>query len=84
MIETIILCTIFGVFILISYTLGLRNGQKISNNKEIESPVVNPIKEVSKELKKFHTDKEQKKLNTIMENIDNYNGTAIGQKDLPE
>ena len=84
MIEAIILCTIFGVFILISYTLGLRNGQRLSNNKEIKSPIVNPIEVVTKEIEKHEDNKKQEILDVMMSNIDNYDGTGLGQIDIPD
>lgn len=83
MIEAIILCTIFGVFILISYTLGLRNGQRLSTSKEIKSPIVNPVEVLTKEIKKYEDNKKQQALDVIMSNIDNYDGTGLGQIDIP-
>ena len=82
--ETIILCIIFGVFILISYTLGLRNGQKISKNEEINIPNINPVTVLTNEIEK-HNEKKRQELNEILNyNIDNYDGTGLGQKELPD
>ena len=36
--ETIALLFLFGIFIILSYTLGLKNGQKLKNNEEIKIP----------------------------------------------
>ena len=36
--ETIALLFLFGIFIILSYTLGLKNGQKLKNNEEIKMP----------------------------------------------
>lgn len=60
-------------------------GAKIYKQEEINIP--NPIKRITefndsrknrKELKK-----EEEKYKIINENIDNYNGTSMGQKDIP-
>lgn len=83
MIETIILCTIFGVFILISYTLGLRQGQKLKNNEEIKLPVLNPIKIVNNEIERFEEKKKQEAYEITISNIDTYDGTGLGQRDIP-
>lgn len=83
MVEDIILCTIFGTFIILSYTLGLRNGQKLDKKEEIKLPNVNPIKAIDEELER-HSQKKKQNMNEILNyNIDNYDGTGLGQKDIP-
>lgn len=81
--ETVILCTIFGVFILLAYTLGLKNGQKLYKNEDIALPNINPVTAINKEIEKHEERKEQEKLNILMTNIDNYDGTGLGQIDIP-
>ena len=54
--ETIIICTIFGAFIIISYTFGLKNGQKLSNNKNIDMPFIN----IPKKIKEYQESKDIK------------------------
>lgn len=81
--ETIALLFLFGIFIILSYTLGLKNGQKLKNNEEIKMPEVNPVKIVRNEIDAFEQRKKQDVYDTIMANIDNYDGTGLGQKDIP-
>lgn len=81
--ETILLLFLFGIFIIVSYTLGLKNGQKLKNNEEIKMPEVNPIKLVRNEIDSFEERKKQAAFETMMTNIDNYDGTGLGQKDMP-
>ena len=57
--DSIILCTIVGVFILVAYTLGLKNGQKISRNEDIQLPNVNPVAAINKEIEKHEEKKKQ-------------------------
>ena len=83
MIETIILCTIFGVFILVAYSLGLKNGQRISKNEEVVIPNINPVKVVTEEIEKHEEKKKQQAYEIMMSNIDNYDGTGLGQQDIP-
>lgn len=83
MIEAIILCTIFGVFILVAYSLGLKNGQRISKNEEVVVPTVNPIKVITEEKEKYEEKKKQQAYEIMMSNIDNYDGTGLGQQDIP-
>ena len=78
--ETIFTCTIFGVFILIAYTLGLRNGQKIVKQERIELPnIVKPIQDV------IDTKKEKKVVSEylkLFDNIENYDKPGYIQKDV--
>ena len=80
--ETIALLFLFGVFIILAYTLGLKNGQKLKNNEEIKMLEINPIKIVRNEIDAFEQRKKQDVYDTIMANIDNYDGTGLGQKDI--
>lgn len=81
--ETIALLFLFGVFIILTYTLGLKNGQKLKNNEEIKIPEINPVKIVRNEIETFEQKKKQEAYDTMMANIDNYDGTGLGQKDIP-
>lgn len=81
--ETIALLFLFGVFIILAYTLGLKNGQKLKNNEEIKIPKINPVKIVRNEIETFEQKKKQDAYDTMMANIDNYDGTGLGQKDIP-
>lgn len=81
--ETIALLFLFGIFIIIAYTLGLKNGQKLKNNEEIKIPEINPVKIVRNEIETFEQKKKQDAYDTMMANIDNYDGTGLGQKDIP-
>lgn len=81
--DTILLLFLFGIFIIIAYTLGLKNGQKLKNNEEIKMPEINPVKIVRNEIEIFEQKKKQDAYDTMMANIDNYDGTGLGQKDIP-
>lgn len=80
--ETIALLFLFGIFIILSYTLGLKNGQKLKNEEEIKIPEINPVKIVRNEIETFEQKKKQDAYDTMMANIDNYDGTGLGQKDI--
>ncbi len=81
--ESAIICTVFGFFILLAYQFGLRNGQRISNGEEIKDfSITNPIKAINQYKNEKET-KLQKKIDTInLENIENYDGSSFGQKDF--
>ncbi len=74
---------VFGVFMIISFILGAYVGQKVVKGENIE---INPIKVIDeyKEEKKIKEKiaEEESKFDIMMNNIDSYDGTGIGQKDL--
>ena len=81
---TVLIILATGFICLLSFYMGLKSG-----NKEPIEPIKipNPIKkyqeykEVQKENKQQQ--REQQILDVNMENINNYDGTSLGQKDIP-
>lgn len=75
---------VFGIFIISSFVIGVILGQKLNRNEKIE---VNPVKAIEdyKEERQYKKEiqQEQTKLDIMLENIDNYDGTGIGQKNIP-
>ena len=82
--ETIILCTIFGAFILISFFFGIKVGMmvpkdtKIPNNEKIKKS--KPIK--NDEFNMNENNDELDEVAKIMHNIEVYDGTGEGQVDV--
>ena len=84
----IMLCALFGVFIMLSFTIGLSFGCKLRNNEKINIPNMNPVKAIrlhNEERKiKEKEDKEQKILEQNLANIEAYDGSEFGQKDFED
>lgn len=83
--ETLIICIyaiMSSVLIVLSYTLGLKNGQKLKDNIPIEMPkIIEPIKDIANDPKEetFSFSKEQQ---LEWDNINNYDGTRESQKEF--
>lgn len=73
-----------GLLCILSFVIGARVGQKSVKNDEIKLPSINPVRIINE----MNESKEQKKMmernKIIAENIDNYDGTSLGQKDVPK
>lgn len=86
--RTIILLTVAFVVIVISNLISLVVGAKIGQaavlGKEIKIPnPVTGIKEAIEEYRDEHEyNEEQERIKTMLENIDAYDGTGLGQKDV--
>ena len=65
------------------FYFGTKIGQKIINNHELKLPNINPVNIVKEHIEKREEKKEIDKLQVMSDNIDNYDGTGLGQKDIP-
>ena len=78
--ETIVIC----LSNLLCFITGAVIGQKVVRQEKIE---INPVKAVNKAITE-HKDKKEKEaedeyFKAILQNIDNYDGTAVGQVKVP-
>lgn len=78
MIYLLINNIVSSMLIFLSFYFGLVNGQNLDKGKDLS--VSATIKERKEEKK---ASKEQIRMETIMSNIDAYDGTAEGQKNIP-
>jgi hypothetical protein len=65
------------------FFLGAKVGQKVTRGEEIKLPKIDPAAAHREREDRKAAEKEQKRLATILENLENYDGTARGQKDVP-
>ncbi len=79
--EVIILCA----FNLISFIVGAKIGQSSSKGRNI---VLNPVKAIKEDIEESKHEKKEslkrKKIDTMLQNIDNYTGSGLGQKEIPK
>lgn len=82
--ETIILVLSIGIMNILCFFIGAKVGQKVIKGEDIKLP--NPIKAIEETKESWEFKKEQEeeneRLKIQLENIDNYNGTPLGQKDI--
>lgn len=65
------------------FYIGAKVGQAVSKGEKIETPVISPLKAYREKIEHKEAEIEQSKIDAILENIDNYDGTAQGQRDVP-
>lgn len=79
----ILLIWSIGLICLLAFYFGFNTGKgEQIMDKEIDLP--NPMKVYREHKEKEEAKKEQEKLDIIMQNIDNYDGTSRNQKDIPK
>ena len=83
MTETIILIISIGIINILCFFIGAKIGQKVVKGETIEMPKIEPIKAIREYNESKEVVKQQERERIINENIDNYDGTSLGQQDVP-
>lgn len=84
--ETMLLVLEIGILCIVCFFIGARVGQKVVKGEEIKAPSIsklNPVNIYKEHQEKEETEKEKNKLETILRNIERYDGTDAGQEDVP-
>lgn len=79
----VLLLLVMGAVNIACFMIGARVGQKVTKGDEIKLPTVNPMELVQEQREKRAAQEERNKLDTILRNIESYDGTAYGQEDVP-
>lgn len=77
-----ILILLVSSFELLAFLLGVKVTQKVQKNEEVKLPTINPVKAYKEYQVEKKQQKEHDELSKIMQNIDNYDGTSLGQVDI--
>ena len=78
----ILLAITVGALCIGCFLIGAKVGQTVSKGETIELPSVNPFDAYRKHEAKKEAQAEQERIDTIMRNIENYDGTGANQKDV--
>lgn len=80
--ETILLIATISILNIVCFFIGAKVGQKVNKGEDIKLPNINPVKAIEeyKETKEYKEN--QERFNTMLDNINNYDGTGIGQRDI--
>ena len=70
---------ISNVITIIAFVVGVIIGQKLNRNEKVEIKIPNIKKKIIEHKIEVAQAKEVEKINTIISNIENYNGTKEGQ-----
>ena len=80
-IQMVTLCA----FNLLFFIVGAKIGQASAKGREIR---INPVRAIKEEIKEVKAEKKEslrkRKVDTMLQNIDMYDGTGLGQKQIPK
>lgn len=82
--ETILIIAVVGTLNVVCFFIGAKVGQTVAQGKEIEAPKINsPVALYKAHREAKEAEAEKTRLDVILENIERYDGTGAGQKDVP-
>ena len=71
-----------GALNIVCFFIGAKIGQKVVKGEEIKAPEISMPTPIRDYRKRKQAEYEQDRLDTIMQNIEAYDGTSVGQKDV--
>ena len=75
---------VVGFLCMACFCIGAKVGQTVYKGESVELPELNPIKAVKEQRARQEAEMAQGRLETIMQNIENYDGTSHRQEDVPK
>jgi len=78
-----LLLLVMGMTNIVCFVIGAKVGQKVVKGEEVKLPTLDPMKAYREHQDRKEAQAQQDKLDVIMKNIDSYDGTGSGQKDVP-
>lgn len=79
----ILIMAVTGTLNIVCFFIGAKVGQTVAKGKEIETPQLNPVELYRKHQEKKQEEEEKSRMETILRNIERYDGTGNGQEDVP-
>ena len=79
----VLLLAVMAVSNILCFMIGAKVGQTVAKGDPVEMPSVNPLKAFREHEAKKEAEIEQNMANTILQNVERYDGTSNGQKDVP-
>ena len=78
-----LMLAVMGLTNVACFIIGAKVGQTVVKGEKIETPTINPMQLYREKEAKREAQKEQDRLETIMRNIECFDGTDRGQEDVP-
>jgi hypothetical protein len=79
--EIILVITV-GALCIGCFLIGAKVGQAVSKGETVELPSVNPFEAHRKAEARKEAQMEQERIDRILRNVDNYDGTGRGQEEV--
>lgn len=78
----LLVALVVGTLCIVCFYIGAKVGQTVAMGEKIETPIEAVNNAVREHRERKEAEIKQDKLDTIMRNIESYNGTGYGQEDV--
>ena len=78
-----LLLMVMGLTNIACFMIGAKVGQQVSRGETVKTPTVNPVQAIKERRAMNEAQMEQDRQETILRNIEVYDGTGYGQEDVP-
>ena len=78
-----LLLAVMAISNILCFMIGAKVGQKVAKGEDVELPSVDPVKTYREHKSRKEYDKVLGEYETVLENVEKYNGTSIGQREVP-
>jgi hypothetical protein len=79
--EALFIAAVIAASNVLCFIVGARVGQKVVKGEQVEMP--DPIQAIRNTKTKIEAYKEQDRMDILWQNIESYDGTSNGQRDVP-
>lgn len=79
----VLLLAVMAASNILCFLVGARVGQKVTKGEEVELPKVNPMEAIRQIEARQEAQRVKNEVDTILRNIDRYDGTGLGQEEVP-
>lgn len=81
--ESVLIMLVMGAVNVVCFFIGAKVGQTAQRGADIKAPAINPVKAIKESESRKVAKAEQERIDTILHNIESYDGTERGQQDVP-
>ena len=78
----VLLMAVMAASNILCFLIGARVGQKVIKGEEVQIPTINPMEAVREHQERKEAQMEKERIDKILRNIDNYDGTPYGQEEV--
>ena len=78
-----LLLLVMGATNILCFMIGAKVGQKVVKGEEVKLPTIDPMKAYREHQERKEAQAQQDRMDVIAHNVDVYDGTGFGQKDVP-
>lgn len=81
--ESILLAITITTLNVVCFLIGASVRQKVDKGETVKLPNVNPVDLYHEHKAKEEQEKKEKQREVLLRNIERYNGTSLGQEEIP-